>query len=43
MLLGSNTLFIWGESNLAAIENNLMSLGAQKGNVSNKENSPTHP
>ena len=30
MLLGSNTLFIWGESNLAVIENSLMSLGVRK-------------
>ena len=29
MLLGSNTLFIWGESNLAVIENSLISLGEQ--------------
>ena len=44
MLLGSNTLFIWGgKSNLEVIENSLMSLRGQKQNVSNKENSPTHP
>ena len=43
MLLGSNTLFILGESNLAVTENSLTSLGGQKENVSNKENSPTHP
>ena len=38
MLLGSNTLFIGGESNLGVIENSLMSLGDQKENVSNNEN-----
>ena len=33
----------FGESNLGVIENSLMSLGSQKENVSNKENSPSHP
>ena len=32
-----------GESNLGVIENSLMSLQGQKENVSNKENSPSHP
>ena len=33
----------WGESNLGVIGNSLTSLQGQKGNVSNKENSPSHP
>ena len=39
----AQALCLWGESNLVVIENSFMSLRGQKENVSNKENSPSHP
>ena len=43
MLFGSDTLFIGGESSFGVIKDSLMSLRAQKENVTNKESSPSHP